>query len=261
MLKLSDRLQRIADCVPRGSSLADVGSDHGFLPVYLRERGICEKLILTDIRKGPLEKAAGNIARLAPGGVFDLRLGNGLEPLAPGEVDTVVMAGMGGLLMADILGADPEKTASFKRFILQPRNAQDKLRLWLYKKGFLIKEEYLVREGRHLCEIIVTKKGPESVPEKARAAAAEAVKEDLVFEISPLLILKRDPLLKELIRRKMETEKRILRDVSAAGTRNGQRRQEEAEKRLAVLNDLLNGVLRMERMGRKDEHDAGGTAK
>lgn len=247
MVKLSERLQRIADCINKGETVADIGSDHGFLPLYLREQGISPRVVLTDIRPGPLEKAAANIAVHAPGETFDLRQGDGLAPVEPGETDVAVIAGMGGQLIMSILQAEPSKTDSFKRFILQPRNAQDKLRKWLYINGFTITEEYLVREGRHICEIIVAAKGRESISAPDREAAAEMMEEGMVFEISPLLILKKDPLLKELIQRKIRTEEKIWAALNGRNSLEGRGRIALSGKRLRTLRTLLLQVEKNER--------------
>ena len=131
MVKLSDRLQVLADQIGNKETMADIGTDHGFLPVYLWERGISPKVIFTDVSAGSLEKSRVNAKRLYPEEPFDFRLGNGLEVLSEGEVDDVVIAGMGGILMTRILGKDLEKTKSFSKLILQPRSGQGVLRHWL----------------------------------------------------------------------------------------------------------------------------------
>ena len=153
MIKLTDRLQKIADFIEKGETVADIGTDHGLLPISLWETGKSPFVVLSDINAGPLEKAKHNINKHYPEKSFDVRIGSGISTLKPSEVDAVVIAGMGGLLISEIIGADPELSGSFKKFILQPRNAQDKLRAWLLGHGFQIHNEALVREGKYLCEI------------------------------------------------------------------------------------------------------------
>ena len=97
-MKLTPRLQTIADEINPGETMADIGTDHGFLPVYLWENKISPNVIMADISAGSLAKAEENCRAFFPDREFDLRLGNGLEILQPGEVDAVVMAGMGGIL-------------------------------------------------------------------------------------------------------------------------------------------------------------------
>ena len=157
MIKLSERLETIANLIDKNETMADIGTDHGFLPVALWERGICKKIILSDVNIGPLEKASENIHTTNPGIQFDLRLGNGLETILKGEVTTLVIAGMGGVLITEILAADLQKSKSFEKIILQPRNGHSKLRYWLLENGFSIVKEALVKEGLYICEIIVVK--------------------------------------------------------------------------------------------------------
>ena len=104
MIKLSDRLQKIADFIEPGESVADIGTDHGFLPIALWEQGKSPHVILSDINSGPLEKARFNINKHFPEKQFDIRIGNGIQTIRPAEVDNIVIAGMGGLLIAEILG-------------------------------------------------------------------------------------------------------------------------------------------------------------
>ncbi|NLC52170.1 MAG: SAM-dependent methyltransferase, partial [Firmicutes bacterium] len=147
-MRLSDRLNTIASYIKKGESIADIGTDHALLPIFLWKKGICKKIIISDINEGPLEKARANINRLCPDMDVDIRKGSGIETLLNNEVDTVIIAGMGGLLIIDILGYDINKARSFGRYILQPRNASDKLRVWLYKNNFDIIDERLVQEGK-----------------------------------------------------------------------------------------------------------------
>ena len=95
--------------------MADIGTDHGFLPVALWEQGICPNVILADVNQGPLDRAKSNAALSHPGVEFDCRLGDGLKVIQPGEVDVIAIAGMGGTLMTEILGEDLEKTWSYKK--------------------------------------------------------------------------------------------------------------------------------------------------
>jgi tRNA (adenine22-N1)-methyltransferase len=231
MIKLTDRLQKIADFIDTGESVADIGTDHGFLPISLWESGKSPYVILSDINAGPLEKARYNTDKYYPGEDFDVRIGNGIDTLKPAEVDAVVIAGMGGILISEILGADPELTRSFKRFILQPRNAQDKLRGWLLGNGFRIDNEALVREGKYLCEIIL------AVPSDH---AGEMKNSGIDLEISPLLFEKKDPLLVEFIENKIRIEKKILEAIRAGANRDQADKLKKSEERITILQELRN---------------------
>lgn len=152
---LSKRLQAIADLIEYGETMADIGTDHGFLPVYLIKTGKCPYTIATDISQNSLKKAENLI--LSEGILNDCsaRVGNGLDPIDNAEVDNVVIAGMGGILMTDILSADLNKSRSFKKFILQPRSKLYYLRKWIRDNDFTIKKERIVKEGERFCEILL----------------------------------------------------------------------------------------------------------
>ncbi|MBQ3321730.1 MAG: SAM-dependent methyltransferase [Firmicutes bacterium] len=151
---LTDRLQMIADEIKQGETMADIGTDHGFLPLYLWENGISPSVIMCDISEPSLAKAKAAAGAYQFGRELDFRAGDGLKILKAGEVDAIVIAGMGGLLIRDILAADMEKTCSFRKYILQPRNNAAHLRYWLVSKRFEITKNQLVREGKFICEVI-----------------------------------------------------------------------------------------------------------
>lgn len=257
MIKLSDRLQMIADEIKKGETVADIGTDHGLLPIFLYESGRCPKVILGDINKGPLEKARENIAlhfgadaldddgNHACGGALALRLGSGLEPVAFGETDAVVIAGMGGILMTEILGLDLNHTKSFKKLILQPRNGSHKLRWWLKQNGFVITAEHLVVERKYICEIITVEPDQVTTDPAAESLAAIPLPEDipdeaLDLEISPLLYERKDPLLLPFIKNKIRIEEKVVGFVSeGSGEGEGHERIAAANKRLAALRAKL----------------------
>ena len=104
---IDKRLEAIASRVRRGCRLADIGTDHAYLPIYLMQRGICERVIAVDINESPLAVAAQNINKANLQDKIALRLGSGLSVLAPDEVDDIVIAGMGGVLFANLLADAP----------------------------------------------------------------------------------------------------------------------------------------------------------
>ena len=154
MINLGDRLLTIANMIEDGETVADIGTDHGYLPIHLLLEGRSPSAILTDISGGSLNKARINCAEMLHGQKYDLREGDGLEILEPGEMDAVVMAGIGGLLTIEILDWDLEKSRSFKKLIMQPRNNGGALRKYLAKNGFRLDEFRIVPEGERFCEIM-----------------------------------------------------------------------------------------------------------
>ncbi len=216
-MQLSDRLLAIASYISPGEKVADIGTDHGLLPIFLYRNNIASNVILCDLKEGPLEKAKDNLDIFMPGYEADLRLGNGLETLEPKEVDTVIIAGMGGGMITSILSQDPSKTKSFRKYILQARSQQKELRIWLYKQGYSIVSEKLVREGKYICEIIVVNTSVPADMEERNKTFAQRLS-DLEFEISPLLIQSNDPLLKELIEYRIKIGEAIIESIKKEGS-------------------------------------------
>ena len=185
---LSDRLRQICRLVRPAEIAADIGTDHGLVPIKLLSEGICPYVIMTDVRKGPLEKARQNLESAGIGSErYDLRLGSGLSVLRPGEVSTVIIAGMGGELIAELLEAEKEKAASYKRLVLQPRSRAYALRRWLNDNNYYVNHESLAAESARISEIIVAELTPCDSPERFCS--------ETDFIVPPLLADRGDPLL------------------------------------------------------------------
>lgn len=145
-LHLSKRLSALAQWVPCVARLADVGTDHAYLPVWLLQRGVIDRAIAADLRAGPLDHARHTGAEFGLLNRLDLRLGDGLAPVRPQEADTVVIAGMGGETIATILEAAPWTKTDTLLLLLQPQSTQNTLRRFLQREGYVILEEQVVRE-------------------------------------------------------------------------------------------------------------------
>ena len=146
-MELDSRMMRIADCVTRGGILADIGTDHGKLPVYLAKEGVIKSGVASDINAKPLEKARNNIIQNGLEDKLDTCLTDGLKGVERFMPTDVVIAGMGGELISKIL---EESTVDKNgvRFILQPMTKEDTLRTYLCSNGYLIYDEHLVEEGK-----------------------------------------------------------------------------------------------------------------
>ena len=223
MMKLSPRLKKIAEQINAGETMADIGTDHGFLPIYLWENKICPKVIMADISSGSLSNAA-----------FDLRLGSGIEVLEEAEVDAVVMAGMGGILMTEILEKDIKKSLSFRKLILQPRKDVGKLRYWLFNNGFSITNEALVREGKYICEIIT------AVPKEV-AITRQMNGDDIEYEFPHSLIDYNDELLEEYLNTKRKLEAEILANMKK-GKYTTAKEIRHQEYRISYIDYLLRRI-------------------
>ncbi len=153
------RLSAIAKEVPQCRCVADIGTDHAHLPIELVMSGKCERAIACDVKKGPLEVAQKNISELALNDKIELRLGFGLEVLSPDECDCITVAGMGGLMICDILERSKTVSKSADRLFLQPNTCEYDLRKYLYENEYTVENELGVHEGEHYYLIIVCKKG------------------------------------------------------------------------------------------------------
>lgn len=145
-MRLSKRLKHVADLVEMGSRLADVGTDHGYVPIYLVSKGVCSCAIAMDIRKGPLERARAHIAQSGLEDKIQVRLSDGLCELTPGEADCMVAAGMGGNLIIHILEQGREAVSKMRACILQPQSEISKVRKYLWEHQFYIEKEDMVLE-------------------------------------------------------------------------------------------------------------------
>lgn len=146
MKGLSPRLLTVAGMVKPGT-VADIGADHARLSIYLLTHGIATSAIATEIAAGPLARSCTAVKNRGLGDCVEVRRGDGLEPLNEGEVDTVIIAGMGGTVITGILTSDWEKSEKFPRFILQPMTKPDVVRLALAQRGWLLLNEQVINEN------------------------------------------------------------------------------------------------------------------
>ncbi len=156
---LTPRLMKIASLVPKGTTLADIGTDHAYIPVWCIKNNICTAAIAMDINEGPLKNAKETVISNGVANRVELRLSDGLKELERGEADAVVIAGMGGLLIQSILDSHREKLTDGTLLILQPMLAQKELRKYLYTSNMCIENEYLAKEGSKIYNIFVARVG------------------------------------------------------------------------------------------------------
>jgi tRNA (adenine22-N1)-methyltransferase len=208
-VKLSKRLQTIADFVPPSSRLADIGSDHALLPCYLAQTGVVTFAVAGEINPGPLEAATRQVNEAELSNKIQVREGNGLEVLAPEEVDVITIAGMGGSLIAAILEAGQDKLSGVGKLILQPNVGEEQVRRWLDSHQWLLDSEIILEEDGKIYEILTAL--PEGAyPEAKRALLyqdkilgnGKQVGRDRLLQMGPYL-LQESP---EIWHRKWESE-------------------------------------------------------
>lgn len=229
-MELSKRLKRIAEHVDKCESVADIGTDHGYIPIYLVKEGICKKAIASDINKGPIEKAKVNVAFEGVSDKVKCLLGPGLNPLKVGEVNGVILAGMGGNLTRDILLADMDKVKKYDFIILQPAQNPEVLREFLYKNDYEIIDEDLIKDEGRFYELFKVKYNENS--EKL------VFEDELEYEVSPLLKEKGHPLFKEFIEEKINRCETILSFIKE-DTEAAKKRKSDLEEKINKLKGML----------------------
>jgi tRNA (adenine22-N1)-methyltransferase len=198
-LILKGRLKLLADKVPTCNVLADIGTDHAYLPIYLTQQGVCKKAIASDVKIGPVKVAKKNINLYKMKEHIETRLGSGMDTIAENEADVIIIAGMGGTLLTELLKAQPQKASKASSLILQPMNDLDVVRKWLFDHKFDIYDEELVAEGTKIYCVISSKYD-----------GKEKQYQDFHLHVGEKLISKNDPLLLPYCEMKVRQIDRVL---------------------------------------------------
>lgn len=160
---LDRRLKQVVDYIPKGSVLADIGSDHAYVPCYALQQGIISNGIAGEVNVGPMEAAKAQVDLIGAREVIDVRLGDGLAVLQEDEATCISICGMGGSLIRTILESGKEKLGAVERLILQPNVDGQHVRSWLLENGYVLVEEAIVEENDKVYEILVGEKGTETM--------------------------------------------------------------------------------------------------
>ena len=209
-MPLSPRLTAIGCLIPPGSRVADVGTDHGYLSIWLLKQGISPFVIATDLRPGPLEaaKESARQANIQEG--ISFRLADGLEAVLPHEIDLVVMAGMGGETIGGILSRTPWLKEGGHRLILQPQSKIPLLMDGLAAGGFAVLDQHLVGDGGRIYSIYEVVSGP---MEPLRGGARY---------LHPALLKRGDPLLEAYLTGLCRKLRRALHGLEQGGGKGGE---------------------------------------
>lgn len=214
---LSPRLSAVALCVPRGSRVIDVGTDHAMIPVWLAQTGKSAHIWASDVREGPLRSSAALIEKTGTGDRISLRLTDGLQGFGPEHGDTVIMAGMGGETMISILSAAPW-VKNGVLLILEPQSKQAELRRYLAEAGFAIGSERLVQDGKRIYPILTAQggRGDEYTPAEWYTGLFTQICDDPLFPEYLTALIRRaetaapfDPAAEERRKALLEMERRL----------------------------------------------------
>lgn len=226
-MTLSVRMQMNVSLVGEGARVADIGCDHGYVSIYLAAEKSC-RCIAMDIREGPLEIARDNIRRAGMEGQIECRQGDGLWELEPGEVDTLLIAGMGGMLICDILSACPEVTDSVETLVLQPQSDYEEVRRVLHILGFRIDEELCCVDRGKFYFALCGKKGRE---EKSYS--------DLEYQFGRIPGDRRDARYREYLLCERDKMQQVVRELQKKETENAVARIEELKHKMKGIQETL----------------------
>ena len=226
-VQLSERLLAAAGMVTKGNIVADVGCDHAYTSIYLCQAGIAPKVIAMDVNKGPLVGAKAHVEEAGLSENIDIRLSDGLQKLLPGEADSVLLCGMGGLLMIKILSDYPEATASLKELILQPQSEVGEVRHFLHKQGYEITKEHMLKEDGKFYVMMRAVKS--DIPQSYETEC------DYVY--GKLLLEEKNPVLLEYLDREHRLRADVLTALAGQDTENARARKESLAEEFSLIEE------------------------
>lgn len=226
-MDLSARLNMVAAMVKPCDFLADIGTDHAYLPIYLYKKGVIKYAVAADISKGSCDKAKGNINLHGLNNYIDVRCGNGLEVIRENEQpDVIVIAGMGGMLAIDVLNSG-KCTGSAAQLVLQVQRDIDKVRRYIHSIGYKIEAEDILKEDGKIYTAISAVKGKDAVYTEG----------DYYF--GKLLIESKNPILKEYIEFEHNKLNRVLSSLNGKNTEEINARRRELGRMIDIQEEVL----------------------
>ena len=226
-MQLSKRLQAVANLVTPGKRLADIGTDHGYVPIWLYEQGRIPSALAMDLREGPLQRAKEHIRMHGLDEKIKTRLSDGLEKLLPGEADSIVIAGMGGMLVVKILTQGQAVLDSVQELILQPQSDLDAVREYLHRMGFVIVQEEMVFEEGKYYPMMKAVHGENTDDRK------------IWFLYGRLLLENRHPVLESYLQKEYDSCCKLLEKLSKTATEVSSRRCEELLEKKHLIEEAL----------------------
>lgn len=233
-IQLSDRLSAVAGLVTPGNRIADVGCDHGYIPISLYEEGKIPGALAMDVNPGPLMRASEHIREHGLGDYIETRLSNGVQNLRPGEADTVIIAGMGGPLMEKIISEGRDVLTGVREFILQPQSEIGHFRHFLLDSGYkIVREDMVFEDGKYYPMIKAIHKETD---------APEVYRYEYEYQFGKYLIENRHPVLIQFLQKEKQTTRQLLEHLREAGTETADLRSREVKKEQTLICQALEAM-------------------
>ena len=239
MIELSKRMQSVADMIQPCDAVGDIGCDHAFVSIYLVEQRRAKRVIASDVRRGPIAIAKRNIEAMNLSDQIEIRMGDGLDTIVPGEVNAVVLAGMGGMLMIDILERGEEVVTRCDQLVLQPQSDIEKVRRYLAEKGYhLADEQMLIDAGKYynLLDVRVHEMVQKDEYDCSKLA------DDWCYMYGGSLLRKKDPVLRSWLVKRRDTTTGLINSLSGKNTENAARRLKTVKAEQKTICAVLKQV-------------------
>ncbi|MCR5753742.1 MAG: class I SAM-dependent methyltransferase [Acetatifactor sp.] len=230
---LSERLQCLADMVPEGKRVVDVGCDHGFVSIYLVQSGISPHVLAMDVREGPLSRAKEHIQTYGLEQYIETRISDGLKAFTPGEAEVCICAGMGGRLMMSILRDSEEKAKQLDALILQPQSELPVFRQFLRKEGYIVTDENILLEDGKYYFVMQVISGVYS--RVASEQTLDTEEERFYDNFSRILLEKRHPVMRRYLTEQRESVDKLMKHLKDEdGERAASRLSELSSERMSI---------------------------
>ena len=239
MIELSKRMQSVADMIQPCDAVGDIGCDHAFKSIYLVEQRRAKRVIASDVRRGPIAIAKRNIEAMNLSDQIEIRMGDGLDTIVPGEVNAVVLAGMGGMLMIDILERGEEVVTRCDQLVLQPQSDIEKVRRYLAEKGYhLADEQMLIDAGKYynLLDVRVHEMVQKDEYDCSKLA------DDWCYMYGGSLLRKKDPVLRSWLVKRRDTTAGLINSLSGKNTENAAKRLKTVKAEQKTICAVLKQV-------------------
>jgi len=226
-MSLSKRLLAATELVTKGNMVADIGCDHAYTSIYLCSEGIAPRVFAMDVNEGPLLAAKQHVTEAGLEDRITIRRSDGLAALVPGEAETILLCGMGGLLMMRILTDHPQVTAAAKELILQPQSEVAQVRHFLHNLNYEITAERMVKEDEKFYVMMRAVK-TEGIP---------AYERECFYEYGKLLLEEKNEVLKEFLQREYRLRTDVLAALEGQDTEGTRARRESLKREFELISE------------------------